>query len=457
MNNLKHVKIFFLLMFALVALFFIKTAAADAGTIKTNSYNRRLNQAADSNVKRGSVLDRNGVVLAESVLDGGVYVRKYPFGSAFSHMVGYSVLGKSGVEKKYNFELQTLNGELSQRFNNVLNGSELVCNDVKLTLDSELQKKADSLLGNRTGSVVILEPSSGKILAMCSNPDFNPATVDEKWAELSSDVKSSLLNRASQGLYPPGSIFKVITAYAALEADMAPDSFECAGEIEIAGTVIHCSGGKAHGAVDMKSAFAQSCNAYFAALGKALGSDRLKAAAAAFGIGRPLSFPLEYSVSSFPLKPDAESAELLLTAIGQGNTLVTPLQAALIASAAANGGIVMKPYLLDSVLTPGGKQISKTVPELLTALDSRICLELAELMTEVVASGTGRDAKLKSVSVAGKTGTAQNSSGKDHSWFIAFAPAESPEIAVCVMLESIGGGNRAMLIAKELLNEFFAD
>jgi len=453
-RNIKRVFWMIALIFFLTIAFLLRLVFVQGDEISKSAYNPRLNYI-DNSIKRGNIKDLDGDILAESILQSdGTYVRKYPRARMTAHVTGYSDVGKTGVEAAENFTLQTPHLEFFQRILQVVKKTEVQGNDVVLSIDMDIQSVAGDLLGNNKGAVVAIEPSTGRILALQAYPDFDPNTVKQNWESLTQDEDSSLLNRSTQGLYPPGSTFKVVTALAAMDkmADWSTFTHECDGEVEFDNKVIHCYNGKSHGTVDMKKALAVSCNSYFAALGKKIGAINLREKADVLYCNRDYDFQLAHKKSQVALDKSSTESELVETAIGQGKTLVTPLYMAMLVSAIANDGIMMKPYLVDHIEYFNGKAGKVTVPEKIT----KICTPeqanlLTDMMIEVVSNGTGGAASVSGVSVAGKTGTAENATGSDHSWFIGFAPAENPKVAVAVMLENSDAGARATPIAGKVI------
>lgn len=453
-KNLRRMFWLFFAMFAVVALYLMKLVVADASAIAANSYNKRLG-ATDGTIRRGFIYDRNNNILAQSIPNyGGGFSREYLYDNAFANIVGYTAHGKTGIEQYYNFELERLNWEVVQRIANVVGGDELTGNSVVTTLDLGLQQLACKKLEGARGAIVVLEPSTGKILAMASSPSFDPNTVNINWEKLINNENSPLINRGTQGLYPPGSTFKIITAAAAIELDpeLVHFEYECTGKSTFDGNVIHCSNSKAHGKVDMRKAVAVSCNTYFATLGEKIGAQSITAMAESFYFNKSYGYTLEYNYGKFSLPAEPTLSELVQTSIGQGKTLATPMNMALVISAVGNGGQAMTPYVVNSICGSGGNVLKKFYPQ---ALGQSIKPETAELLNgmliEVVESGTGKPSAVKGVQVAGKTGTAQNESGKDHSWYVAYAPAEKPTVAVAIILEQTGGGTKATAMAKEIL------
>lgn len=477
-------KIFWLyaILFALLIGYLLKICLYDSNSFVANSFNPRVSKISEG-IKRGSVLSYDGTVIAESVLqEDGTYTRRYNDDGVYSHIVGYDTKGKAGIESKYNFMLETVNAELVQRMGKLLFDDEVKGNSVVMTIDNGIQQLAAQQLGSRKGAIVAMEPSTGRILACVSYPTFDSNAVDEDWEYLNTDEENSpLLNRATQGLYPPGSIFKIITAAAALENDRGMKNFTmyCQGKKSFGINTINCFNGYAHGDEDMLSAFANSCNTYFATIGVDMGAEALNRTAAEFNFNNNLNFSLEYTNPVYNMHDDAITSEIMETAIGQGRTLVSPLYMAMVTSAIANNGMMMQPYIVDHALTAGGRQINKTMPvKLAQVCTPDIAGEITEFMKEVVNSGTAEDAAFsvstgedtveynesgqavytgsgyEAVQVAGKTGTAENSGGDDHCWFVAFAPADNPQIAVSVILENSGHGSGAINAARNIMQSY---
>lgn len=453
-RNIRRIFWLYFALFALLVLYLCKFVLVDSQEIVANAYNPRMG-VTDPTIKRGDVRDRKGERLAVSEQnDNASYVRKYPYGRAFAHVVGYISRGKAGAEAKYNFELETLSYEILQRAGS-LAGGEIRADNAVLTLDAALQDYAHDRLGDRKGAVVVMEPSTGKILCMVSHPSYDPNSIANDWEWLKDDTENSpLLNRAAQGLYPPGSIFKIVTAAAMIEngTEYRDFVYTCRGEETFGDNRIRCYDGKAHGEMNLEGAFTQSCNTYFATVAIKMGSAALQAAAERVGFNEAYPFPLANSVSSFVLSEASTDSELIATAIGQGRTLTTPLHMAMVASAVGNGGVMMRPYILDHFENDNGKEKEKALPVLLgQAFTPEETALLTEMMLSVVESGTGRNVRIDGVKVAGKTGSAENGTGADHGWFVGFAPADNPTVAVCVLLENGGGSINALPLAKEIM------
>ncbi|MEA4815660.1 MAG: penicillin-binding transpeptidase domain-containing protein [Lachnospiraceae bacterium] len=456
-KSLRRVFWIIAVLFALLAFNIIKMVVLDSKDYVTNSYNPRLSYD-DPNVKRGSILDRNGTVLVESVLNDGEYVRKYNYDKSACHITGYTGYGKAGAEAEENFILSKPKDEVYQRFKNLIDGSEIEGSSIRLTIDIELNEYASGLFKNQKGAVVAIDPKTGEILAMVSSPSYDPNTIYENWNDIKDDSESPLINRATSGLYPPGSIFKLVTATAAIEymADYESYSYNCTGSVNINDRLIKCYNGKAHGNVDFKKAFAYSCNCAFVDIAGKIGPSALINVANRLLFNTNYDFDLSHSVSSFKLTEGNSSKYLADTAIGQGETLVTPLHMAILVSAVANEGVAVSSYIIKSKIGYGmfksenvhGKS-NETV-----LFSTKTAGLLKEMMLDVVNYGTGTAAGASGYDIAGKTGTAQNAKEKDHSWFIGFAPYDDPKIAVAVVIENAEGGASAASIAKKVIDKY---
>lgn len=423
-------------------------------------YNARQDSYADR-VVRGKILDKDGNVLAQTnVSEDGTETREYPYGNMFAHVVGYSVQGKSGLESVENFELLTSNAFFLEKIKNEFQDKKNMGDSVVTTLNLELQEAAYDALGNYKGAVVVMEPSTGKILAMVSKPDFDSNTVAENWDFLNTDQDSVLLNRATQGQYAPGSTFKVVTAleYMRENPDYENYGYNCTGAIEKDGVTIRCYNGHVHGQVGFQDSLAYSCNTSFSNIGLSLDIKNFRETSKELLFNSKLPSVLPYSKSSFSLEPGAGSADKMMTAMGQGKTQVSPYHTALITSAIANGGTLMKPYLVDSVNNYTGAVIDKNKPEKYKSLmTSEDAAKLKQYMSAVVDYGTASVLSGQSYTAAGKTGTAEYSSDKekDHSWFIGMTNVDNPELVISVIIESSDGTAKAVDVAKQVFDAYY--
>lgn len=461
-NSILNVVYIFIGLFIIMMGYFVYFLVVRGNEVINNSYNKRQDVLAQR-VIRGMIVSSDGEILARTIIDQeGREIREYPFGDMYAQVVGRVVQGMSGLEESENIRLLTSDRNPIVNMYNDMVGKKNPGNNCITTLDSRLQKVAYDALGDNRGAVVVMEPSTGKILAMVSKPSYDSNKIDELWSELIEDKEdeSPLMNRATQGLYPPGSTFKLLTAleYIRENPDYIEYSYDCEGEIEYNGMVIHCVNNKVHGKVDLMKSFAKSCNASFSYIGQGLNIDSFNSLCEDFYFNKDLPIAMAASKSSFELNSDSYSVkEAMQTSIGQGRTLITPLNNAMIAAAVANDGIMMKPYVVDRILDADNKIVKRITPqEISQPMTEEEAAYLSALMQEVVNNGTGDELLECSVSVAGKTGSAEQNGKPAHAWFIGYAPADNPQIAISVIIESKGSGSKyAVPVAKELINAYF--
>lgn len=425
-------------------------------------YNTRQDTFADR-VVRGKIMSSDGEVLAQTnVSEDGTEERSYPYNNVFAHVVGYDSNGKSGLESEANFQLLSSHEFFLNQIRNEFMGTKNTGDTVVSTLNADLQTTAYNSLGDRRGAVVALEPSTGKILALVSKPDFDPNTISENWDTLVNDeTNSSLLNRATMGQYPPGSTFKVVTAldYFRTRGSFNGFSFDCQGSITKENHTIQCYNGEVHGTEDFYTAFANSCNCAFAEIGTELGGASLLKISEDLLFNKKLPLT-SYRKSSFTLNGSSGIPLIMQTAIGQGNTLVSPMHMALITSAIANDGLLMKPYLIDKVTNAGGDTIRTTEPtdykRLMTSNEAAL---LGKLMEGVVQKGTASALNGRGYTVAGKTGSAEyDENGSSHSWFIGYSNVDKPDLVVAIIVEGGGTGSEAAVpIAADLFDAYYFD
>ena len=422
---------------------------------------------------RGLILAGDGeTVLAKSVKrgtpQGPVYDRVYPLGAAFSNVVGYwsTRYGATGIEISNNTDLSSIAGE-PQTLDDLINratGGPQPGNNVVLTMDPELQELAyEELQGSDTGrgSMVAIDPKTGEILAMATSPSYDSNEVNENYPELAGAPDAPLINRATQSLYPPGSVFKVITAAAALEAGVSTEqTFFDDGSYELPGYTVHNFQGKDFGEVTFTRALAYSINVVFAKIAvNIVGAKALTQMALNFGFGDPYDdFAIPVSGSSVNSLPPGQwtTGTLAQTAFGQGEVQTNSFQMALVAAAIANDGRLPEPRLVREVRSPDGIILDKPTAGIRgRALSSGTARTLNEMMQQVIIQGGLTEAEIEGVKVAGKTGTAESGNGDPHSWWITFAPADDPEIAMCVMVENGGRADRGALpIAARLMRAY---
>ncbi len=420
---------------------------------------------------RGLILAGDGeTVLARSVgregESGTVYDRVYPQGELFSNVVGYwsTKYGATGIEIGENSELSgTAEPATLDELINQMTGGPQPGNNVVLTLNPELQRVAYEGLASSTtgrGAIVAVDPENGEVLAMASSPSFDPNNIDHRFPELSRDPNSPLINRAIQSLYPPGSTFKVITVAAALEAGVRPTKhFFDDGTYELPGYTVNNYKGKEYGRVTFTQALVFSINAIFAKVGvEDVGAQRLAQMAYDFGFGDSYEdFPLPVSASNLgPPPSEWTPGTLAQTSFGQGQVSSNAFEMALVAAAIANDGEMMEPRLVREIRSPDGIILDRPTPSVRhEPLPAETARTLNEMMQRVVTEGGLTTAEVPGVKVAGKTGTAEVAAGAPHSWWITFAPADDPKIAVCAMVENGGEGDDAALpVADQVIEAY---
>lgn len=429
-----------------------------------NTYNSRQQLLLSRNY-RGTIYAADGEVLAESILDYEQNeTRVYPYADLFAHVVGYTGQGKTGLENLMNYYLIQSNLSLSNRVENDTKGLKNQGDSVYTTLNVDLQTMADRQLSVYKGAVIVTEVKTGKILAMVSHPNFDPNNISEIWDSIvNSKNNSILLNRATQGLYPPGSTFKILTAleyYKENKDTFKSYIYQCNGSFQSKTGKISCNHKTSHGNLDFKKSFAKSCNSSFANIGMQLDRSDFSLTLQNLYFNKELPFPLPYSISSVPVPEKTDPDwEMMQTSIGQGKTMITPIHLNLITCAIANDGVLMTPYFVNSVISADGKTVLENHPTQCARLIQTDEAEvLKDLMEAVVEQGTATYLKQADYTSAGKTGSAEYSSDKDlsHAWFTGYAPAEDPEICVTVIVESAGtGGDYAVPIAKGIFDLYF--
>jgi len=453
----------FVLLFLAMAGYITHYALTHKQELMNNSYNGRQQLLLAQNT-RGTIYAAGGEVLARTVTDGeGNEKREYPYQNLFSHAVGYAVNGRMGIESQANYYLINTSIPLSQKAALDVGGEKFPGNDVYTTLDVHLQQVAYEALGVYQGAVIATEPATGKILAMVSKPDFNPERIKEMWDELIGDEESSvLLNRVTQGLYPPGSTFKIITALEYIREH--PDSYQgysynCTGAITRQDSRIQCYHGTVHGTVNFQKSFAKSCNTSFANMGLSFDRDAFAKTLEQllFNQKPPVAFPA--NTSRVDISQEATEPGMMQISIGQGTTSMTPLLLNMITCSIANGGILMEPYMVDYVQGYGENVIKEFTPSAYGKLmEPQEAQTLKEMMANVVEEGTASKLKGLSYTAAGKTGSAEFGTvkGDSHAWFTGFAPAQEPEICVTIIIEGAGaGGDYAVPIAKRIFDAYF--
>ena len=501
-KSVQHVMVVFLFLFVALISYMTYFQVFKGPKIAEDSGNVRV-LAAKNEVLRGTIYDRNGTALTETTrVDDLNQERKYLYGSLLVHPIGYydSIYGVSGLEAEYDNELSSnsfignsyrrflssidFKGLISDIKDDFVNEKKLnlaenfrtfidkikvteeeeenqekVGNSIVTTIDLELQQVASDALGDNKGAVVAINPKTGEILAMVSKPTFDPndlaASLEAAYS--GSDDETPLINRAIDGLYPPGSVFKTVTLASALENidDVANRTFNDQGKITFDdGSTLNNYAYQSHGAIDLRYAYRVSSNVVFGGLAMELGNSALKQTAEDFGFNSVISGPgLSITASQFPTLESYQEGEIAQSGIGQGDVLSTPMQMALVAATVANDGVMMQPKLVNSVLDSSGNTVeTMESTELKQVISSDIASTIKSYMKYLVDNNLYRWPAFEGTNAGGKTGTADYKlpDGTDavpHAWFISAAPMNDPEIAVAVIVEN---GESGAVISAEI-------
>ncbi len=457
------------LLFALLVAQTSRWTVFEAEALRDNELNAR-ELLAEQKIRRGAIRTRDGEVIARSVEGRGkTFSRRYPLGQLFGHPVGYSFIdiGRSELEQSRNDELTGERDDVGS-IADQLSGREREGDELRTSLDADAQRVAFEALGGNRGGVVAIEPETGRIRVMASNPSFDPDSLRRSGAfkELSGAEGSPLLNRTTAGRYPPGSTFKVVTAVAAIDSGrFTKDStLDGSSPKTISGAPLSNFGDADYGQVPLTFALTKSVNTVWAQVGVELGGETMQRYMERFGFYDRVEVDLPngqrgrsgvYKRSGLEQMTD-DSVDVGRVAIGQGDLLASPLQMAMVASAVANDGTLMKPRLSERTVDRDGRTVERFEPdEMAEVMKPETAREVGDMMASVVREGTGTAAALAGFPVAGKTGTAELNvaQGINQPWFIGFAPRDNPRIAIAVSVEnSTGtGGEVAAPIAKRVM------
>jgi penicillin-binding protein A len=466
---------FIVVLFALLIVWTTRWTVIDASALNRNPLNHRTYDV-QLKIKRGRILADNGEALAKSVSKGnGDWGRTYPQGSLFSQTVGYwtgQAGDAAGLEVSRNNALEGIHSDLTSVFGPLSSGPQ-VGDDVYTTLDPKAQQVARQDLAGRAGSVVALDPQTGAVLAMYSNPSYND---NDPRPNAACEKVACELNRATQGQYPPGSTFKIVTATAALNTGRyTPGSIVNGNSPKtISGVPLENDGNTSYGNVNLTYALTYSINTVWAQVAESLGRATMTDYMKRFGFYAkpPLDLPSgevstsrPYSPAGKPYPPASPDEDIGRIAIGQGGLEVTPLQMAMVAAAVANHGTLMTPYLTAKVVDPTGRTLETADPTAYRqVMKPSVAAEVAQMMKTVVDEGTGTPAQLGSgIPFAGKTGTASvGPAGQNltQPWFIGFAPIQNPKVAIAVTIERTDGGYGGQVaapIARDVVRALLAE
>jgi penicillin-binding protein A len=454
-------------LFAILLAFTSRWTIFEADSLADNSKNQR-ELLEEQRIDRGPIRARDGTVLAKSVpAQGGTFRRTYPTDELFANAVGYNFVryGRAGLERSRNDELAGKKADLGNIIDQ-LSGKPPKGDAIRLSLSPKGQRAALAALQGRKGSVVALEPSTGRVLVMANVPSYDPNRIPEDLTQLNKDKDSPLLNRATQAGYPPGSTFKPVTAVAAIDSGKFRPDDRLSGKSPqtISGVPLQNFGGEQFGDITLTEALTKSVNTVWAKVGESVGLDTMAKYMQRFGFYAkpPIDLPggqlLESGsyLGSKLLDPASGRIDVGRMAIGQDKLRVTPLQMAMVPAAIANDGVLMKPVLTREVIDPDGRTDEVAPEQMGRVMKSTTASTLTDMMRNVVRDGTGGAAALTDVNVAGKTGTAEIIPAADvnQPWFIGFAPSERPRVAIAVTVERSQGGTGgevAAPIAKQVL------
>jgi len=462
-RQIMQITYFFMFLFLAIIIYLSVFMYKDASVVINNPYNKREELYANK-VVRGSIYDRNGEVLAYTDTSTGTEKRIYSYSNVFAHVVGYNSYGKAGIESIATFKLLTSGIPFYEKISDEFSARKSPGNSVISTLDLDVQTAAYNALGEQRGAVVVMDALTGEILAMVSKPDFDPNNIDSTWEYMTSTQGDSrLLNRSTQGTYPPGSTFKILTAleYIRENSDVDNYDFQCNGSYEYQGTKINCYHGISHGDMSFLKSFAKSCNSSFAHITTTLDKSSFQDTCEDLLFNSEIPCQLGAKKSYVPITKDSSVDELMQTGIGQGKTEITPYHMCLISSAIANDGVLMNPYLIRGTVNYYGKVVETTkVHSYKRLISSEDSVKLKELMREVVTDGTATKLKDSSGYTAyGKTGSAEFSSNKteSHAWFTGFAQGDDGSmISISVIIENGGsGGQTAVPVAKSVFDTYY--
>ncbi|MBS4888437.1 MAG: penicillin-binding protein 2 [Anaerococcus vaginalis] len=453
-KRLIYVMMLFILLFLSIVLYLVYFQLFKAQTLADNSHNKR-NWVNENVIKRGNIYDRNGNLLVYNEKDdNGNSIRVYKNGKINSAFTGYNSIkyGKSGLEKTYNKELLDISDQPTSKIRDMVEKSG-VGNNLNLTIDQTIQKIAYESLGDHIGSIVVMDPRNGEVLAMVSKPSYDPNSLDKDWNTLIQNTDAPLLNRSSQGAYRPASTMKIVSSDAILRKGINTN-FNDTGTVTIQNYDIKNYGDYSYGQVNLRTALMYSLNTYFASKVDQIGKKSYEEVTESYMFNKNYKFDLEKLNAKIPFD-ELNQVDTAMTGFGYGKTRVTPLHMAMISSTIANNGKMMQPRLVKNVVNKDGKIIKESKNEVLSDVtSSEIANKIRDYMVDVVNYGTAKGAYLQSVQIAGKSGTVDKEGGGVDMWFVGFAPAYDPKIAFSIVIEDADSlsGEVAVPIGGQMVN-----
>lgn len=458
-ENKRYIRVltFISILFLIILGYMTYFQVVKADKLKNDENNKR-NWVDDNKLKRGNILDRDGNILAQTI-DGEnkEKIRNFPYGKTYAHLVGYNSkkYGKTGLEKRFNSVLinkhdKTPIAELKKIVIDQKEG-----NTIKLTTNTQLQEFALSLLNGKKGSVILMNPKSGEVLAMADSPTFDPNNIEKEWNNIINDEKNAtLLQRSTSGLFAPGSVYKLVTGTAILENLKGTFlKYNDKGATTIENYTIRNFLNKRYGNIDLKKAIEVSANTYFADKVGEVGVDKMIDVNKRFMFGEDIDTDFKLTKSPLAFNKNTTALELATGAFGQGKVLVTPMQVALFTSAIANDGNMMKPFVVKEILDPNGKVIKETKPEILSKVSD---VETMKTMKEYLKNSGDVNFRgfVNGQKVGGKTGTAEVTKDILNAWSTVFYPADDPRLVCTIVYEGVDFmGVKTIPMSKQLVNK----
>lgn len=458
-ENKRYIKVLTLIsiLFLIILGYMTYFQVVKADKLKNDENNKR-NWVDDNKLKRGNILDRDGNILAQTI-DGEnkEKIRNFPYGKTYAHLVGYNSkkYGKTGLEKRFNSVLinkhdKTPIAELKKIVIDQKEG-----NTIKLTTNTQLQEFALSLLNGKKGSVILMNPKTGEVLAMADSPTFDPNNIEKEWNNIINDEKNAtLLQRSTSGLFAPGSVYKLVTGTAILENLKGTFlKYNDKGATTIENYTIRNLLNKRYGNIDLKKAIEVSANTYFADKVGEVGLDKMIDVNKRFMFGEDIDTDFKLTKSPLAFNKNTTALELATGAFGQGKVLVTPMQVALFTSAIANDGNMMKPFVVKEILDPNGKVIKETKPEILSKVSD---VETMKTMKEYLKNSGDVNFRgfVNGQKVGGKTGTAEVTKDILNAWSTVFYPADDPRLVCTIVYEGVDFmGVKTIPMSKQLVNK----
>ena len=457
-SNILKVTYVFAALFLLLGAYLLYYVIVESKDDINNPYNKRT-ELLKEYVVRGNIYSDDMTVLAQTVTgEDGTETRVYPYDELFCHVVGSFDKGKYGLESTYDFELLGTNASIVDRVEAEWNNEKLKGNSIVSTLNVDMQNICYEALGDYDGAVMIMNAKTGDVLALVSKPDYNPNDIADIWEDIRNDDSGVLLNRVSQGLYPPGSVFKLFTLGGYIDEHnrtYEEYSYECQGTVNYVDFTMGCNNKRAHGLMNLTSAFANSCNCTFVDMGSKMNIYRFRLYCESKLFNKELPIDIPYKESSLTLNNTDSEFIRSQTAIGQGETLVTPIHMCMVMSSIANDGVLMKPRFVKSIIDDNGNIVTDIAEEEYTELYTKEeAMVLKEYLREVVNSGTAYRLKSETMDVYGKTGTAQvNTTGITDSWFVgAVENGDGDVYALAVVLENVTENTSpAVVVTQEII------